>query len=179
MKLKLKKIFIKTFGKKVSITKNSNINNTLGWDSLGHIKLISEVEKILKKKLTTKQILSNKRLQLGVVLKLNEELIGVISLYSINYYNRDAFVSTFFNKKKYKSSLKVFHETHSLIISHAFKKMNLRRIISTTISKEMDDLVCRILNFKREGVLKKKTFKDNKYHDLYISSKFKTNPRKC
>mgnify|MGYP000713497039 CR=1 FL=1 len=58
MKLKLKKIFIKTFGKKVSITKNSNINNTLGWDSLGHIKLISEVEKILKKKLTMKQILN-------------------------------------------------------------------------------------------------------------------------
>ena len=58
MKLKLKKIFIKTFGKKVIFTKNSNINNTLGWDSLGHIKLISEVEKILKKKLTTKQILN-------------------------------------------------------------------------------------------------------------------------
>ena len=58
MKLKLKKIFIKTFGKKVSITKYSNINNTLGWDSLGHIKLISEVEKIRKKKLTTKQILN-------------------------------------------------------------------------------------------------------------------------
>ena len=58
MKLKLKKIFIKTFGKKVIFTKNSNINNTLGWDSLGHIKLISEVEKILKKKLTMKQILN-------------------------------------------------------------------------------------------------------------------------
>ena len=58
MKLKLKKIFIKTFGKKVIFTKNSNINNTLGWDSLGHIKLISEVEKIRKKKLTTKQILN-------------------------------------------------------------------------------------------------------------------------
>ena len=58
MKLKPKKIFIKTFGKKVSITKNSNINNTLGWDSLGHIKLISEVEKIFKIKLTTKQILN-------------------------------------------------------------------------------------------------------------------------
>ena len=58
MKLKLKKIFIKTFGKKVSITNNSNINNTLGWDSLGHINLISEVEKIRKKKLTTKQILN-------------------------------------------------------------------------------------------------------------------------
>ena len=58
MKIKSKKIFIKTFGKKVSITKNSNINNTLGWDSLGHIKLISEVEKIFKIKLTTKQILN-------------------------------------------------------------------------------------------------------------------------
>jgi len=58
MKLKLKKIFIKTFGKKVIFTKNSNINNTLGWDALRHIKLTSEVEKIFKKKLTTKQILN-------------------------------------------------------------------------------------------------------------------------
>ena len=40
-----------------------------------------------QKKYFKEQILSNKRLQLGVVLKLNEELIGVISLYSINYLN--------------------------------------------------------------------------------------------
>ena len=109
-----------------------------------------------------------------MVLKFNNELIGVISLYNINYSNRDAYVSTFFNKeKKYKNLLKVFHETHSLIINHAFKKMNLRRIVSTTISKDMDDLVCRTLNFKREGLMKKKSFKNNKFHDLYISSVFK------
>ena len=51
--------------------------------------------------------------------------------------------------------------------------MNLRRIVSTTISKDMDDLICRTLNFKREGLMKKKAFKNNKFHDLYISSVFK------
>lgn len=127
-----------------------------------------------QKKYFKEQIVSNKRLQLGIVLKKENDLIGVISLYCINYSNRDAYISTFFNKKKkYKNLLKIFHETHSLIISHAFKKMNLRRIVSTTISKELDDLVCRALNFKREGVMKKKVFKNNKFHDLYISSVFK------
>ena len=127
-----------------------------------------------QKKYFQDQIVSNKRLQVGVVLKSNNELIGVISLYNINYFNRDAYVSTFFNKeKKYKNLLKIFYETHSLIINHAFKKMNLRRIVSTTISKDMDDLICRTLNFKREGLMKKKAFKTNKFHDLYISSVFK------
>ena len=46
-----------------------------------------------------------------------------------------------------------------MIINYGFKKMNLRRITSTTISKEMDDLVCKLLKFKKEGIMKKKCLK--------------------
>lgn len=127
-----------------------------------------------QKKYFQENIVTNKRLQLGIVLKSNNQLIGVISLYNISHFNRDAFISTFFNQeKKYRDVLRIFHETHSLIIEHAFKKMNLRRIVSTTISKNLDDYICRTLKFKKEGVMRKKTFKNNKYHDLYISSVFK------
>ena len=69
--------------------------------------------------------------------------------------------------------MNIFIETHQILINHGFKKLNLRRIISTTI-KELDDLICKVLKFKREGVMKK-IFKNNKYHDLYISSVFKKN----
>lgn len=124
-----------------------------------------------QKKYFKEQILSNKRLQLGVFCKRLKKLVGLISLYSINMTNKDAFISVFFDKRwKLANSLSIFVEAHNLIISHGFKKMNLRRVLSTTISKELDDLLCKVLNFKKEGLIKKKVYKNNKYHDLYISS---------
>jgi acyl carrier protein len=49
MNPKLKKIFIKIFGNKSKITADSNMNNVKKWDSLNHIKLMFELEKIKKK----------------------------------------------------------------------------------------------------------------------------------
>ena len=57
MSPKLRKIFVKILGKNVKINSRSDINNTLGWDSLNHIKIINEIEKIRKKKFNIKQIL--------------------------------------------------------------------------------------------------------------------------
>lgn len=51
------KIFKKIFGNKVKINKNSNLNNLNKWDSLNHIKLIYEIEKVIKKKLNIKQVI--------------------------------------------------------------------------------------------------------------------------
>tara|TARA_Y100000816_G_C26006668_1_gene526160 strand:+ start:663 stop:878 length:216 start_codon:yes stop_codon:yes gene_type:complete len=57
MSPKLRKIFVKILGKNVKINSRSDINNTLGWDSLNHIKIVNEIEKIRKKKFNIKQIL--------------------------------------------------------------------------------------------------------------------------
>lgn len=57
MNAKIKKIFTKILGKKVRISEKSDINNTLGWDSLSHIKIINELEKIKKKKLNINEVL--------------------------------------------------------------------------------------------------------------------------
>ncbi len=51
------KIFKKVFGNKTNISIDSNINNTYKWDSLNHIKLITEIEKNLKKKLNISQVI--------------------------------------------------------------------------------------------------------------------------
>ena len=61
------------------------------------------------------------------------------------------------------------------MINYGFKKLNLRRIIATTISKELNELICKVLKFKTEGIMRRKFFKNNKYHDMYISSVFKGN----
>ena len=52
-----KKIFKKLFGNKIKININSDINNIYKWDSLNHIKLISEIEKVTKKKLSISQVI--------------------------------------------------------------------------------------------------------------------------
>jgi len=57
MNKEIKKIFVKILGKKVKINYKSDMNNTIGWDSLNHIKIINELEKVKKKKLSTKQFL--------------------------------------------------------------------------------------------------------------------------
>lgn len=120
------------------------------------------------------EILSNKRVQFGVVSKEKNKLVGIMGLHRINLTNRDAFLTTFFNKKdKLSNSIEIFYETHKIMIKYGFVKFNLRRIISTTISKELNELICKLLKFKTEGIMKKKFFKNNRYHDLYISSVFK------
>ena len=52
-----KKIFRSVFGNKINITINSDINSVYKWDSLNHIKLISEIEKVIKKKLNISQVI--------------------------------------------------------------------------------------------------------------------------
>tara|TARA_B100000780_G_C20817793_1_gene324928 strand:- start:139 stop:369 length:231 start_codon:yes stop_codon:yes gene_type:complete len=57
MDIGTKKLFQKIFGKKITININSNMNNTYDWDSLMHIRIMSEIEKKFKKKLNINQVL--------------------------------------------------------------------------------------------------------------------------
>ena len=58
MKNSTKKIFKKVLGNKIKLNENSDMNNTFIWDSLTHIKIIVEIEKILKKKLSIQQVIN-------------------------------------------------------------------------------------------------------------------------
>ena len=58
MKNSTKKIFKKVFGNKIKLNENSDMSNTFIWDSLTHIKIIVEIEKILKKKLSIQQVIN-------------------------------------------------------------------------------------------------------------------------
>lgn len=58
MEKNTKKIFKKVFGSKIKLNDNSNMNNTFAWDSLAHIKIIVEIEKVLKKKLSIPEVIN-------------------------------------------------------------------------------------------------------------------------
>ena len=71
-----KKIFKKVFGNKINVNINSDINNIYKWDSLNHIKLISEIEKITKKKLNIGQVIQLTSVRkIDSLLKRNEKKV--------------------------------------------------------------------------------------------------------
>ncbi|MAH97788.1 MAG: hypothetical protein CMA12_00355 [Euryarchaeota archaeon] len=71
-----KKIFKKVFGKKIKIDINSDINSIYFWDSLNHIRLIDEIEKTIKKKLSITQVIHLTSVKkINSLLKKNEKKI--------------------------------------------------------------------------------------------------------
>ena len=117
---------------------------------------------------------SNTKMQLGIVQKKNDSLCGVISLNDINYFNRRCEISIFIGEKSGRT-LQYFVEAAKLIIKHAFVALNMNSIYSGTIAKEIDELMCRILGFKHEGISRQAVYKNGKYHDVYNHSLIKKN----
>ncbi len=117
---------------------------------------------------------STSKLQLGIYLKCEKTLIGVVSLNEINYINRACEFSIIVGVKKFHN-MNNFREASSLIINHAFQSLNMNRIYSGTISKQIQEFMCKVLNFSAEGVAKQAVYKDGKYHDVYLQGLIKEN----
>ncbi len=112
---------------------------------------------------------NNKKLQLGIVYKKDQVLIGIISLNDIDYLNRKCETACVIGEKKYKD-MKNFIEAYKLIIKHGFETLNLNRIAGGTIKKELEVILCKFLGFKSEGILRQAVFKNGEYHDVYCHS---------
>jgi len=106
-------------------------------------------------------------LQLGIVVHGCDELIGIVSLSSIDHINRKAEIAMVMGNEQ-ERRLDVTLEAMSLVISHGFKTLNLRRIYGGTIAEEWAQLLCRSLGFREEGVFREDVFKNGIYRDVYF-----------
>ncbi|MDA9838877.1 GNAT family N-acetyltransferase [Candidatus Pelagibacter sp.] len=127
---------------------------------------------------TKKQILSfqevDKKIQLGVVEKKNNTLVGMVSAYNINYISRTCNVSVITDlRKKNINRLQVFKECQDLLLDHLFFKLNLRKIYTGATDKKLSDMTMKIWGFKREAVFAKHAYIDGKYEDTFILGLFK------
>ena len=119
-------------------------------------------------------IKSKKRIQLGVVDKKRKTLIGMLILYNINHLDGVCDISAVFNKNdKAINSIQYFKEAQTLLIDHAFKKLNLRRIEAAANSKPIYEFNKKLFGFKCEGVLKERDFINGKYEDRLILALFR------
>ena len=106
------------------------------------------------------------KLQLGIVQKDKNLFCGVISLNDINYINRCCDMGVIIGEKSSRI-LQYFVESANLICKHAFETLNMNRICSGTISKEIHEVMCRALGFVHEGISRKAIYKNGEYLDIY------------
>lgn len=122
-----------------------------------------------QKKYYQENILSQKRLQLGIVHKKSNTLIGTNALFNIDYINRCCSISSLMNMKDKKiNSINYFIEAQELLINHAFYKLNLRRILGGTHTKALLEVNIRVLSFKHEGTFREGEFRQGRYMDFFV-----------
>lgn len=109
---------------------------------------------------------SQTKLQLGIVQRNKNSFCGVISLNEIDYINRSCEISIIIGEQSARN-VQYFIEAVKLICKHAFETLNMNRIYSGTMVKEVDELMCRTLGFVHEGISRKAVYKNGEYHDIY------------
>jgi len=112
---------------------------------------------------------SNTKIQLGVCVKDNNTILGIVSLSNIDYINRKAEFSAIIGEPEGRN-IEIYIEACKLLFNHAFNSLNLNRLYGGSISKELVVLMCRILGCKQEGSARQDIFKSGTYHDAYLYS---------
>ena len=117
---------------------------------------------------------NDKKIQFGIVQKSKNLFCGVISLSNVDHLNRCCEIGLIIGEAEARK-LQYFIEAVKLTCNHAFDTLNINRIYSGTISKEIDELFCRILGFEHEGLSRQAVFKNGGYHDVYRHALLKEN----
>ena len=113
---------------------------------------------------------SSNKLQLGILHKKNQVIIGVISLSNIDFLNQKCEIGGLIGEKNYKN-ISYWAEANRLLIKHAKNSLNMNRVYGASFIKEVAIFYERLLGFELEGVLKKDVFKNGVFNDVYLFGK--------
>ena len=114
----------------------------------------------------------NKAIWFGIELEEDAKLIGFTFLNNIRWVDRTCNLGIVIGEIKYQGS-GIGKKVMNLLVSYAFKSLNLRKITLEVRSDHAAALkLYEKLGFKQEGILKDQYFADSKYHDTLILSIF-------
>jgi len=108
---------------------------------------------------------SRNDIQLAIVLKESEKLVGTVGIHKIDWINRHGEVSILIGEKE-EWGKNIATEAISLIVEHAFNKLNLHKLTAGVWSTNVASKRCFEKNgFVVEGVLKEQFFYKGRYVD--------------
>ncbi len=108
------------------------------------------------------------KIQLGIVPKGKDKLIGIVSLSFIDYINRNAEFSIVIGDSKYRNR-GTSVEALRLLFEHGFNALNLHKIQGGSLEmlKSWVEMLKKTFGFKDEGYLAEHVYKDGKYIGAY------------
>jgi|APSaa5957512535_1039671.scaffolds.fasta_scaffold104475_2 [ribosomal protein S5]-alanine N-acetyltransferase len=112
------------------------------------------------------EVLNNdkKNIQLAIILKDKDILIGILGLHKIDWIHRHADISIVLGNNKYKGK-GYGSQAISMIVEHAFNKLNMHKLTSGMWSNNHASEKIFISNgFIKEGCKKEQFF----YQDAYV-----------
>ena len=109
-------------------------------------------------------------IRLAVVLKENDEMIGLASLTKIDLINRNAVINTWIGEVEHRKKGYI-QEARYLIFKYGFQELGLERISATILEGNVASRKSvERFGYVQEGVLRKAVYKEGKYHDLIAYS---------
>lgn len=111
---------------------------------------------------------SSADLQFAIVAKQNDRLIGTIGIHEIDWIHRHGSISVVIGEKA-SWGQGLGSEAVSLIVRHAFRKLNLHRLTAGMWSSNLHCRSCFGKNgFQLEGTLRDSYFFDGRYVDHWV-----------
>jgi RimJ/RimL family protein N-acetyltransferase len=109
------------------------------------------------------------KIQLGIVPHGEEKIVGVISLQSIDWINRNAEISMIIGEPKYRQ-LVYAQEALKLMIEHAFYTVNLHKVFVGYLDtlRDWGLFMKRRFGFQDEGHWREHVYKHGRYVDVYL-----------
>ena len=106
------------------------------------------------------------KVQLGIICKEHNCLIGCISVQGINPINRTAELSLLVGESKFRN-LMYSEESVELALKFAFETLNLNKLHAGILDKKWADFFCKRFHFCSEGIFRDHVFKNGQYLNVY------------
>ena len=135
--------------------------------NFGGIPLFSSSEN--EKKWVENKIFDKENVCCAICLKEKNEFIGCIFLNNIDYHNRTGHVPIFMGEKKHWGK-GYATEARVLMLYYAFFKRGLNRVWARVLEDNIAALkMLERTGYKKEGLLRKSSFKDGRYvNEVYL-----------
>ena len=105
-------------------------------------------------------------MQLAIVHKTNNKLIGTVGLHGIDPINRNADISVIIGDKKYWGK-GLAKEAVGLLIRHAFDMLNVHKLTAGFIvGNKASQKLFESFGFKKEALLRQQVYLRGVYHDV-------------
>ena len=138
------------------------------WEMVGGPKYFVSYE--YEKNWISKAISNTNDLRLGVCLKENDLLIGLVTLYQIDWINRSGRISAMIGDKNYWRS-GYATDSMKLLLDFCFNERSMERLWTIILESNIpSQKVAAKCGASLEGVLRNAIYKNGKYHNQVIMS---------